>query len=39
MDEPVAATPRHRPRVGVFVCHCGINIAGVVKIPELMERV
>jgi heterodisulfide reductase subunit A len=27
------------PRVGVFVCHCGINIAGVVKIPELLERV
>jgi len=26
------------PRVGVFVCHCGINIAGVVKVPELVER-
>ncbi|MGQ9707858.1 MAG: FAD-dependent oxidoreductase [bacterium] len=26
-------------RVGVFVCHCGINIAGVVKVPELVERV
>ncbi len=26
-------------RVGVFICHCGINIAGVVKIPELVERV
>ena len=27
------------PRVGVFVCHCGINIAGTVKVPELVERV
>ncbi len=28
-----------RRRIGVFVCHCGINIAGVVKVPELVERV
>lgn len=26
------------PRVGVFVCHCGSNIAGVVDIPEMLER-
>jgi heterodisulfide reductase subunit A len=25
------------PRIGVFVCHCGINIAGVVNVPEVME--
>ena len=25
------------PRVGVFVCHCGINIGGVVKVPEVAE--
>lgn len=24
------------PRVGVFVCHCGSNIAGVVDIPEVI---
>ncbi len=24
-----------RPRVGVFVCHCGINIGGVVDVPEV----
>ncbi len=24
-----------RPRIGVFVCHCGINIAGVVDVPEV----
>jgi heterodisulfide reductase subunit A len=25
------------PRIGVFVCHCGINIGGVVNVPEVME--
>jgi heterodisulfide reductase subunit A len=25
------------PRIGVFVCHCGINIGGVVNVPELAE--
>ena len=24
-------------RVGVFVCHCGKNIAGVVDVKEVME--
>ena len=24
-------------RVGVFVCHCGHNIAGRVRVPELVE--
>lgn len=26
-----------RPRVGVFVCHCGINISGVVNIPTVRD--
>ncbi|MFA7346531.1 MAG: FAD-dependent oxidoreductase [Desulfurivibrionaceae bacterium] len=25
------------PRIGVFVCHCGINIGGVVKVPSVAE--
>ncbi len=25
------------PRIGVFVCHCGINIGGVVRVPEVVE--
>jgi heterodisulfide reductase subunit A len=25
------------PKVGVFVCHCGINIGGVVRVPEVAE--
>jgi len=25
------------PRVGVFICHCGINIGAVVDVPEVVE--
>jgi len=25
------------PRIGVFVCHCGTNIAGVVSIPDVVD--
>ena len=25
------------PRIGVYVCDCGFNIAGVVNVPELIE--
>jgi heterodisulfide reductase subunit A-like polyferredoxin len=25
------------PRIGVFVCNCGINIGGVVNVPEVQE--
>ncbi len=27
------------PRVGVFVCNCGINIGGVINVPKLTEYV
>ncbi len=26
-----------RPRIGVFVCHCGINIGGTVDVPAVRE--
>jgi len=26
-----------RPRIGVFVCHCGTNIAGIVDVPGVAE--
>ena len=26
-----------RPRIGVFVCRCGVNIAGVVDVPAVAE--
>jgi heterodisulfide reductase subunit A len=25
------------PKIGVFVCHCGINIGGVVDVPDVVE--
>ena len=25
------------PRIGVFICHCGINIGAVVNVPEVTE--
>jgi heterodisulfide reductase subunit A len=25
------------PRIGIFVCHCGINIGGVVNVPEVVQ--
>jgi len=31
---PVEGQP---PRIGVFVCWCGINIGGTVNVPEVME--
>ncbi len=27
------------PRIGVFVCHCGLNIGGVVDVPGVVEYV
>ncbi len=27
------------PRIGVFVCHCGINIAGYIDVPKVLECV
>jgi len=27
------------PRIGVFVCHCGINIGGIVDVPATVEYV
>ncbi len=26
-----------QPKIGVFICHCGSNIAGVIDIPKLLE--
>jgi len=31
------ATNDESPRIGVFICHCGINIGGVVNVPEVVE--
>ncbi|HEU65990.1 MAG TPA: CoB--CoM heterodisulfide reductase iron-sulfur subunit A family protein [Chloroflexi bacterium] len=29
----------YHPRIGVFICHCGINIGAYVKVPDLVEYV
>jgi len=29
---------QEEPRIGVFVCHCGTNIAGVVDVPAVVEH-
>ncbi len=34
---PERDTTDEEPRVGVFVCHCGINIGGIVHVPEVVE--
>lgn len=26
-----------KPRIGVFICHCGINIGGIVGVPSVKE--
>jgi len=28
---------REAPRIGVFVCNCGINIGGIVRVPEVAQ--
>lgn len=32
---PERDTTQEEPRVGVFICHCGINIGGVVDVPAV----
>ncbi len=34
---PEVNVVNERPRIGVFVCHCGINIAGVMDAPAVAE--
>ncbi len=31
------AESEKQPKIGVFICHCGSNIAGVIDIPKLLE--
>jgi heterodisulfide reductase subunit A len=26
-----------KPRIGVFICHCGINIGGVVDVSKVVK--
>ncbi len=35
--EPLDVKPEDEVRMGVFICHCGINIAGVVDVKRVAE--
>ncbi|MGD0507736.1 MAG: FAD-dependent oxidoreductase, partial [Terriglobales bacterium] len=39
MYPPEKDVTGEEPRIGVFVCHCGTNIAGVVNVPDVVEYV
>jgi len=34
---PERDVSQEEPHIGVFICHCGINIGGVVNVPEVVE--
>ncbi len=34
---PEVDITKEEPRIGVFVCHCGINIGGVVNVPSVKQ--
>ncbi len=34
---PEKDVSQEEPRIGVFICHCGINIGGIVQVPEVVE--
>ena len=34
----ISGSPNGRPRVGVYICHCGTNIAGIVDVRALSEH-
>ncbi len=37
LAESIARKEVEGPRVGVFICHCGVNIGGVVDVPEVVK--
>ncbi len=37
IPKPMKWKEGEEPRIGVFVCHCGVNIGGVVNVPEVVK--
>jgi heterodisulfide reductase subunit A len=35
--QKISFGPKEQPKIGVFVCHCGVNIGGVVNVPNVVE--
>jgi len=33
----IIITGNERPKIGVYICHCGVNIAGVISVPDLLN--
>ncbi len=36
---PETDVSQEPPRVGVFICHCGLNIGGIVNVPEVKDYI
>jgi len=36
-DKKLNITGNEKPKIGIYVCHCGVNIGGVVSVPDLVE--
>lgn len=37
IPKPMVWKEGEEPRIGVFICHCGVNIGGVVDVPAVVE--
>jgi len=37
IPKPMIWKEGEAPRIGVFICHCGVNIGGVVNVPTVVE--
>jgi heterodisulfide reductase subunit A len=37
IKEDIKENGREIPKIGVYICWCGINIGGVVDVPKLCE--
>jgi heterodisulfide reductase subunit A len=37
VPDEIEISPDEEARIGVFICHCGINIGGVVDVPKVVE--
>lgn len=37
VPKPVVWKEGEAPKIGVFICHCGVNIGGVVNVPAVVE--
>jgi heterodisulfide reductase subunit A len=37
VENVIRVTGNEKPKIGVYICHCGVNIGGVVSVPDLVE--